>query len=197
MALWQSLNTLSKNFDDPASIEARYAVREILALRQKIAELAAALQIEHEITHKRRKKIAEMEAERGQLHRRANELEESIGWLANEPWYIGITQEDAKEIALALANVLGDAEPKPLSNRLMLKWPVSARRAIMERDITIDELRAKVAELEKFARDISDHRESCQDYDRDMGYEPREFSDDEEWERIEEQARDVLKRGEE
>ena len=141
MALWQSLNTLSKNFDDPASIEARYAVREILALRQKIAELAKK-QDETKCL------LIDCYSAIKKKNNRIEKLEESIGWLANEPWYIGITQEDAKEIALALANVIGDAEPKPLSNRAMLKWPVSARRAVMERDVAAGELRAKIAALE-------------------------------------------------
>ena len=76
-----------------------------------------------------------------------DELEECVGWIANESWYLGVTQDEAKAIALSCANTLGDAEPKPLSNRAMLEWPISARRVVMEQQCQLGDLKFEVERL--------------------------------------------------
>ena len=50
----------------------------------------------------------------------------------------------------------------------------------------------RVTELESALAAIANHRQECWEYDEDMGREPREFLDTEEWERIEQTARAAL-----
>ena len=116
-------------------------------------------------------------AERDAAIKRQNELGESLTWLAAEPWYIGITQEDAKEIALGCAEVIKGEEYKPITNRTMLAWPLSARRECMrlqvELSTALDRIRDLEAALEWYA-----NPNRCECLDDDGGWHtPEVFID--------------------
>jgi len=52
----------------------------------------------------------------------------------------------------------------------------------------LEEVRGREKKLERFALAARDWRDDCWDYDSDMGHERRDFSDDDEWDRLAEQA---------
>ncbi len=60
-----------------------------------------------------------------------------------------------------------------------------------------DEAQGRESELKNFAYGVQHHRRDCWDYDDDMGYERRDFIDEEEWDRLSEQAERLLARHEE
>ncbi len=55
--------------------------------------------------------------------------------------------------------------------------------------VELNSLKKKYAEAVDFIREVQTWRNGVHDYDRDMDNEPRDFSDEEEWDRIEELAR--------
>lgn len=59
----------------------------------------------------------------------------------------------------------------------------------------IERLEGVIARLQFFAIDVQNWREGCWDYDDDVGHDRRDFSDDEEWDRLSEQAGRVLDAG--
>ncbi len=57
-----------------------------------------------------------------------------------------------------------------------------------------DELDALLGEAIGELKRVGSHRALCHDYDEDVGLPKRDFSDDEEWDRVEGYAREVVAR---
>lgn len=53
----------------------------------------------------------------------------------------------------------------------------------------------EIERLKRFAQNAKNWRKDCWDYDDDMDHPRRDFSDDEEWDRLSEQAGQVLDAG--
>jgi len=67
----------------------------------------------------------------------------------------------------------------------------SAYRASLLSEIE-QKVEPKLDEIIAGLESASCHREACWEHDEDMGHDKRDFIDEEEWERVEERARDTL-----